>query len=76
MAEANNPTFLESSSNGKHQRHKARHRDKRDPVVEHFFAGVSPDVLDLTAQIVGAAIVLGSGFLWRRMAATPEAVKS
>jgi len=42
-----------------------------DPIVERLFTGIGSDSLDLGAEIIGAAIVLASGFAWRRM--HPEA---
>jgi YjbE family integral membrane protein len=37
-----------------------------DPVVLNVFSGVSPERLDLVAQILGAALVVLSGYIWRR----------
>jgi len=37
-----------------------------DPIVERFFGGFSPAHVELAAQIFGAAIVLVSGYIWRR----------
>jgi YjbE family integral membrane protein len=37
-----------------------------DPVVLNVFSGVSPERLDLIAQILGAALVVLSGYVWRR----------
>ena len=45
------------------------------PMVERLFAGVSTDSLELGAEIAGAAIVLASGFAWRRMHPAAEAAK-
>jgi YjbE family integral membrane protein len=47
-----------------------------DPIVAKFFSSVSEETLELTAQIIGAAIVVVSGLLWRRMHPSPESAKS
>jgi YjbE family integral membrane protein len=47
-----------------------------DPVVAKFFGGVSEETLELTAQIIGAAVVVVSGLIWRRMHPSPQAAKS
>ena len=41
-----------------------------DPIVLGVFSGVSPERVELAAQIVGAVLVLTAGYLWRR-AKTP-----
>jgi hypothetical protein len=41
----------------------------------NLFKSVDPEILDYTASIVGAVIVLASGLVWRRMHAAPEAAK-
>jgi YjbE family integral membrane protein len=38
-----------------------------DPVVLGFLSNFPPERVDLVAQIAGAAIVLVSGFIWRRL---------
>ena len=37
-----------------------------DPVVLKIFNGISPDHVELAAQIAGAIVVLASGYVWRR----------
>jgi YjbE family integral membrane protein len=37
-----------------------------DPIVLGAFSSFSPDHVELVAQILGAAVVLGSGYIWRR----------
>jgi YjbE family integral membrane protein len=37
-----------------------------DPIVQGLFSGVDPARLDLFAQIVGAVLVVVSGYIWRR----------
>jgi len=37
-----------------------------DPVVQGVFSGVDPARLDLFAQIIGAVLVVVSGYVWRR----------
>ncbi len=46
-----------------------------DPIIEGLFSGVGTETLELGAQIIGAAIVLASGFAWRRMHPAAEAAK-
>jgi YjbE family integral membrane protein len=46
-----------------------------DTFVLDVFKSVDPEILDYTASIVGAVIVVGSGFVWRRMHVVPEAAK-
>ncbi|MBV9557874.1 MAG: TerC family protein [Pseudolabrys sp.] len=44
-----------------------------DPVVEEMFHSVSPDRLELVSQVIGAALVLVSGYVWRRSHHVPMA---
>ena len=37
-----------------------------DPIVQGVFSGLSPERLELVAQIVGAVFVVTTGYLWRR----------
>ncbi len=37
-----------------------------DPIVLGAFSGFSPDRVELVAQIVGAALVVTAGYVWRR----------
>ncbi len=37
-----------------------------DPIVLGMFSGFSPDRVELAAQIVGAIVVVASGYVWRR----------
>ncbi|HVZ51787.1 MAG TPA: TerC family protein [Pseudolabrys sp.] len=37
-----------------------------DPVILGLFSGVSPERVDLVAQILGVVVVLTTGYLWRR----------
>lgn len=46
-----------------------------DTFVLSVFNTVNPEVLDYVASAVGALIVIGSGLVWRRMHAAPEAAK-
>lgn len=38
----------------------------RDPIVLGLFSNFSPEHVELVAQIIGATIVVGSGYGWRR----------
>lgn len=37
-----------------------------DPIVLQAFGAFSPDHVEMAAQILGAALVIGSGYVWRR----------
>jgi YjbE family integral membrane protein len=37
-----------------------------DPIVLGLFSNFSPEHVELAAQIIGATIVVGSGYVWRR----------
>jgi YjbE family integral membrane protein len=37
-----------------------------DPIVLHVFGGFSPSRVDLFAQVLGAVLVVISGYIWRR----------
>ena len=37
-----------------------------DPIVLGLFDNFSPEQVELTAQILGAALVVGWGYVWRR----------
>ncbi len=37
-----------------------------DPIVLGAFSGYSPDHVELAAQVLGAALVLAAGYVWRR----------
>jgi YjbE family integral membrane protein len=46
-----------------------------DPIIEGLFSGVDTETLQLGAQILGATIVLASGFAWRRMYPAAQVAK-
>jgi YjbE family integral membrane protein len=46
-----------------------------DPIVQNLFGNISPQALELAAEVIGAVIVVASGFAWRRMHPAAEAVK-
>jgi YjbE family integral membrane protein len=46
-----------------------------DTFILNLFNSVNPDTLDYVASFVGAAIVVLSGLLWRRIHPAPEAAK-
>jgi len=46
-----------------------------DPIIQNLFGSISPDALELGAEVIGAAVVLTSGFAWRRMHPAAEVVK-